>query len=90
MKTSSVAAVLAVAIVAAVAVYWFFVRDGAPAPSAPGAPVTPPVGEAIEKPSLGSELFEKAANPIKDAMSEPASVAPGTNPIQGAYTNPFE
>lgn len=91
MKTPVISIVLALIVVASFLVYWFVIRGGAPVvPSAPDEAIAPPVGEVIDKPSLGSELFEKAVNPIKGAVPEPATIAPVTNPLQGAYVNPFE
>ena len=39
--------------------------------------------------SLGGELFEKASNPVADELPD-TNVAPGTNPIEEVYNNPFE
>ena len=48
----------------------------------------PPVGEEIQNPDLGSEVFEKSANPLKNEL--PETVAPVPNPLENIYKNPFE
>lgn len=53
---------------------------------APLAEVSVPAQTA--KPSLGGDIYEQTQNPVKDKI--PESVAPVTNPIGGAYKNPFE
>lgn len=37
---------------------------------------------------LGGAIYEKAANPVGDAL--PEATSPAVNPIEGAYKNPFE
>jgi flagellar basal body-associated protein FliL len=65
--------------------YWFFARTPVPAPeAAPAVGETAPAAPA----DLGSELYEKATNPV--AGSLPETVAPVPNPVEGIYRNPFE
>lgn len=40
-----------------------------------------------ENTDLGSALYEKSQNPIKDTL--PETVAPVSNPLAGLYQNPF-
>ena len=60
----------------------------------PPAPKTPPPALTTTAPppatgnDLGSELYQKAANPIGDKL--PTTIAPVPNPIQSVYKNPFE
>ena len=42
---------------------------------------------AIENPDLGSQIFEKAQNPISGEL--PETVASVPNPLAGIYQNPF-
>ncbi|MBI2120308.1 MAG: hypothetical protein HYT94_01640 [Parcubacteria group bacterium] len=53
---------------------------------APIAKEAPPMPET--EPSLGGDIYEQTQNPVKDKI--PESVAPVSNPIGGAYKNPFE
>ena len=48
----------------------------------------PPAGATIESPDLGSNIYEKASNPVSGQL--PESVAPVSNPLEGIYQNPFE
>lgn len=40
------------------------------------------------KPDLGSQLYQKAQNPIEDKL--PSTVTPIQNPIKNIYKNPFD
>ncbi len=76
----------AVVIVIAAAAYWYFVMRPAPnaEPASQGATaVTQP-----ENAALGGSLYDKASNPMQDKL--PSTVAPGVNPIQDIYQNPFQ
>jgi hypothetical protein len=64
-------------------------------PTPPQASVLAPVAkEAVPaaspetQASLGGNIYAQAQNPIKDKI--PETVAPVSNPIGGAYKNPFE
>lgn len=55
---------------------------------AEGPPVVePPAAAPITSPDLGSEVFEKASNPISDKLPETTADVP--NPIDDVYKNPF-
>lgn len=60
-----------------------FLSQGGPSPV-----VEPPSGGAIETPDLGSNIYEKASNPVSGQL--PETVAPVANPLENAYQNPFE
>jgi len=78
--------VAAVVIVLLGAVLWYTQRGGeapAPAPTTGGAPV-----EEAPPADLGTELYEKAANPVSGKL--PETVSPVPNPLEGVYKNPFE
>lgn len=92
---------IVVIIVVAVFAYLYFTGRGgsivpvAPTPAETGEEITevPTVIDASVKASeaggdLGSEIFEKASNPVADEV--PGVVAPTANPLEGVFTNPFE
>lgn len=58
--------------------------------AAPGESLPPQADSASvdREQGLGGAIYEKAANPIGDAI--PDATSPAANPIDGAYTNPFE
>lgn len=65
-------------------VYWLYTK-----PVAPPAPLAePPAGGALAQPDLGSDVYEKAANPVAGEL--PETVAPLPNPLEEIYKNPFE
>jgi hypothetical protein len=64
-------------------------------PAAPSAPVLAPVAkEAVPaaspeaQASLGGDIYAQTQNPVKDKI--PETIAPVSNPIDGAYKNPFQ
>lgn len=74
---------IAVLIAVGLFLYWYLALRPLKPPV-----VEPPIGKAIESPDLGSELFEKASNPVSGRL--PDTVAPIPSPLGGAYQNPFE
>ncbi len=48
-----------------------------------------PTGEELEGADIGTEIFQNAANPLKNALPETAAPVP-VNPLKGTYKNPFE
>ncbi|GEM_PF-5337081 len=50
--------------------------------------VTPLTEEETKKADLGSELYNKAQNPIGDKL--PGAVTSVPNPIEEVYKNPFQ
>jgi hypothetical protein len=48
----------------------------------------PPVPSPEEEASLGGDIYKQTEDPIKDKI--PEGVAPVSNPIGGAYKNPFQ
>jgi len=63
-----------------------FFMSGGTQPS--GQPASSPIDAAPAKEQgLGAELYEQSSNPIEDKVP---ALTPTTNPIEGAYTNPFE
>lgn len=69
--------------------YWFFVYQSGPAVIVP-SPITHKAALAPQAPagqSLGEKIYEQSANPIQDKVP---TVNPVTNPIEGAYKNPFQ
>ena len=75
---------VAAIVIAALALYWFFVLQGreavAPGPEAGLIP-------AEEAQGLGEQISEEVANPIEGELP---AVAPEVNPIEDLYKNPFE
>lgn len=63
--------------------YWFFART----PAVPGE-VETQIKEEPAPADLGSQIYEKAANPVAGEL--PDTVAPVPNPVEGIYKNPFE
>jgi hypothetical protein len=67
-------------------------RQQQPVPPEP-APVLAPLAQETapspeEQASLGGDIYTQTQDPIKDKI--PESVTPVSNPIDGAYKNPFE
>ena len=83
--------IILIAVVLTVAgfVYWYFNRANFASPVAPQVPVVPtstatyPHGAQ----SLGEKIYENSQNPIGSKIP---SLNPVTNPLDGAYKNPFE
>lgn len=76
--------IAALLIVAVGFTVWYIRRGGTPvAPTTVGVP-TPELPPS----DLGTELYEKATNPVADKL--PETVSPVPNPLQGVYKNPFE
>ena len=85
-KEAILVAIAVVSLVAGLAIWKLYYKG-----QLPQAPITgeeTPTGEVIENPSLGSQLYEQANNPISGKL--PESVAPAPNPLKGVYKNPFE
>lgn len=80
MKSGYVAAVVVAVIVLAALGFWYFGVKKSEAPR----------GEAGPE-ALGEALFEKAQNPVKDALPEtnPFQTETKTNPLKDVYQNPF-
>lgn len=79
----NVGLVVAAAVVIAAAsflYYWNFIRT----PEIPPAPAAAELAPT----DLGSQIYEKAANPVAEKL--PGTVAPVPNPVEGVYQNPFE
>lgn len=73
---------IAVVVFIGAGVWYFQIRKAAP--EIPGA-------IPREDASLGAQLFEKAANPVKGKLPETNPFeAAETNPIDTIYKNPFE
>ncbi|OGY99289.1 MAG: hypothetical protein A2945_04950 [Candidatus Liptonbacteria bacterium RIFCSPLOWO2_01_FULL_52_25] len=84
-KVELIIIVVAVAVVATLFGYWYFVmRVPTSSPPAPEPTIAPLAAPA----SLGETIYEQAQNPVADKMPEVES--PAVNPIEGAYKNPFE
>jgi len=84
-KRNAVIIVAVVLVLLGTAVY-LLLREPAPSPvgEVPVPISQPPAGEK----DLGSELYEKSANPISDRL--PETISPIANPLENAYRNPFE
>ncbi len=72
---------------------WYVNKTQQLPPPEPPA-VFAPIAEEVAPPSpetevsLGGSIYKSAEDPIKDKI--PESIAPVSNPIKGAYKNPFE
>ncbi|MEK7065768.1 MAG: hypothetical protein AAB938_00250 [Patescibacteria group bacterium] len=77
--------VVVLALIAGFFAYQYYSRTKqSPAPATNVASTDTPTSNT----DIGSEILEKAQNPIKDKL--PGTVAPIANPLEGAYKNPFE
>ncbi len=87
-KSIELIAVIAIIAIAGVVFGWYAKKDNpSPAPQTPSQQTaTTPV--SVPQESLGSELYEKAANPIDNKI--PAPVTPAPNPLENVYKNPFQ
>lgn len=79
----------------AVAYLAWYVNGRQQTPPPASVPVLAPLAEEVVPPpspevqaSLGGGIYEQAQNPVKDKI--PESVSPVSNPIGGAYKNPFQ
>lgn len=90
MQNKVVAIALGVVVLIVLGVLSFLVWQNYVTQVAPTttAPTTPLTEEEAGKADLGSELYEKATNPISEKL--PETVAPVPNPVQDIYKNPFE
>lgn len=84
LKTPLIVTVAVIAALLVVVLVWYFVLRE-PSPAVPV--VETPAGASLETPDLGSQVYEEASNPISGELPETA--APLSNPIEGAYQNPF-
>ena len=84
-KTELIIVVVAVAVVASLFGYWYFVMRGEVAPVVIEGPSVAPLAEPA---SLGETIYEQSQNPIQNEI--PTADNPVVNPIEGAYKNPFE
>lgn len=81
-------------ILAVVVAYLAWYVNGRQQTPPPPLPVLAPLVEEVAPPSpetqasLGGGIYEQAQNPIKDKI--PENLSPVSNPIGGAYKNPFE
>ncbi len=88
-RTLTLIAVVVLVVVAAIIIFFAVRPVSAPAPTdqnqatATGDQTTP----AETDQSLGAEIFKKSQNPLEDKVP---ALSPASNPIEGAYTNPFE
>ena len=85
LKSKPVAiSAIAIVVVAAIVSFWYWHNKKSVITSP--APTTP---ATIEK-SIGSQVFEKANNPIKDKVPETNPFKTQTNPFTKTETNPFK
>ncbi len=83
-KKEMILIVLAVFLVGAIIVYWY-ITSPLERPLQSNQPVLAPTTETQ---TLGSDIYEKSSNPIKDQL--PGTQNPVSNPLENLYQNPFK
>lgn len=80
--------IVVIVLVLAGVLYWYLAVRQVEVEEAEVEEVPPAGAGAIEEEAdFGSELFERASNPIEGKIPEAGITVP--NPLQGVYDNPF-
>lgn len=82
-KPKLIVIAIVIGVVAVGILYWHFYARTNGAKPAPAARTSAPAAGG-----LGSEVYEKSANPVSGKI--PQTAAPVPNPIENAYKNPFQ
>lgn len=90
-KIMTITALVIVLLAGGIGITWYIKKNYYPKPTGSTMQEARQAGQTpvpTTESSLGSEIYEKASNPIGDKL--PETVAPTPNPLEETYKNPFQ